>query len=189
MKIVKRSQLAIVSVAFMIMIAGYINYKYDPEREKNLGQTVRVNSSDIYLYNNTDLNVYEETINRNESLLDTKQPSSLISSFKSQRDDKYSELEQTYKEVMSNISNDEIIKEYEQKLSALVESKHAASMVENLIKSKGIESVAVIPTEDRITVVVELEEELTGTQVAIIQTIIEEQFGISPDRLTIMQER
>lgn len=52
MKIIKRSQVALLSLTFMIMIAGYINYKYDENREKDLGKSVYVSSSDIYLYDN-----------------------------------------------------------------------------------------------------------------------------------------
>lgn len=77
MKIFKRSQLAMLSVAFMIMIAGYINYKYDPEREQQLGQTVKVNGDKIYLYtSNKEVNAYEEVDaaydDKNESIYETK---------------------------------------------------------------------------------------------------------------------
>lgn len=77
MKIIKRGQLAMLSIAFMIMIAGYINYKYDPEREQQLGQTVKVNGDKIYLYtSNKEVNAYEEVDtafdDKNESIYETK---------------------------------------------------------------------------------------------------------------------
>ena len=50
----KRISIAGISFCFMISIAGYINYKYNPEREKDLGQTVYVNSS------NDEVNIYKE---------------------------------------------------------------------------------------------------------------------------------
>ena len=63
MKIIKRGQLAMLSISFMIMIAGYINYKYDPKREEQLGQTVKVDGSNVYLYtNNNDVNLYGENL-------------------------------------------------------------------------------------------------------------------------------
>ena len=34
----------------MVGVAGYINYKYNPEREKNLGQTMYVNGKDSFTY-------------------------------------------------------------------------------------------------------------------------------------------
>ena len=33
---IKRYTMAVVSFCFMLVIAGYINYKYNPEREKDL---------------------------------------------------------------------------------------------------------------------------------------------------------
>ena len=48
MKIFKRGQVAMLALAFMVMIAGYINYRYDPEREEGLGNTVKVDSKDVY---------------------------------------------------------------------------------------------------------------------------------------------
>ena len=58
----KRILMACVSFAFMVSIAGYINYKYNPEREKNLGKTIYVNGKDSYMYEN--VSIYnEEEIN------------------------------------------------------------------------------------------------------------------------------
>lgn len=34
----KRGKIALLSLTLMLLIAGYINYKYNPEREKNLGK-------------------------------------------------------------------------------------------------------------------------------------------------------
>ncbi|MBR1883585.1 MAG: hypothetical protein IJ809_01335 [Clostridia bacterium] len=42
MKFLKNGFLGIISFMCMIVIAGYINYEYNAEREQNLGQTVYV---------------------------------------------------------------------------------------------------------------------------------------------------
>ena len=52
MTVVKRSTLAFVSVALMLTVVGYINYRYNPDREQNLGQTVYVNGKDSFTYEN-----------------------------------------------------------------------------------------------------------------------------------------
>ena len=55
MKIIKKSQIAILSIILMAGVAGYINYKYNPEREKNLGQTMYVNGKDSFTYENVSI--------------------------------------------------------------------------------------------------------------------------------------
>ena len=69
MKFIKRSTLALLSVGLMVTVAGYINYKYNPEREKNLGQTVYVNGKDGYTYENVSIyeNSENESVNTNTS--------------------------------------------------------------------------------------------------------------------------
>ena len=122
---IKKISMAALSFCFMVAIAGYINYKYNPEREKDLGQTVYVNS------NNDQVDIYSE--NKEEDK---------ISSFRNDRDNMYSELANNYSEIINNEnSSADIITEYQQKLSALVEEKNQVLMVENIIKSKEIKLI------------------------------------------------
>lgn len=58
MKIIKKSQIAVLSILLMVGITGYINYKYNPEREKNLGQTMYVNGKDSFTYDK--VSIYSE---------------------------------------------------------------------------------------------------------------------------------
>ena len=58
MKIMKKSQIAIISLSLMVMIAGYVNYRYNPEREENLGQSVYVSSKDGFMYSS--INIYDD---------------------------------------------------------------------------------------------------------------------------------
>lgn len=92
MKILKRNQMLMLSLACMVMIAGYINYRYDPKREENLGNTVKVDS-------NKNVNVYLETfVDKDENLYQDKDNNEKsLGSFKSSRDNMFSELESTYK--------------------------------------------------------------------------------------------
>lgn len=193
MKIIKRSQLALLSLSFMIMIAGYINYKYDPEREKNLGQTVHVNSGDVFLYENKDLtnssniSIYEESKN-NETIYNNKKSSAVISTFKAQREDMFSELEETYKAAIESQLDAKSKEKYQEKIDDLVSQKHLISIVENLLQSKGIENIAIVPTGENINVVLSMEERLNNTQVALIQKIIQDEFKIDASKITISQE-
>ncbi|MBR5227258.1 MAG: SpoIIIAH-like family protein [Clostridia bacterium] len=191
MKIIKRSQLAILSLSFMVMIAGYINYKYDPERERNLGQTVHVNSGDVFLYEATnaeDVAIYEEANRTTDKIYDNKKNNSSIATFKTQRDNMFSELEATYAQAMKNTESSDVKVEYQKKLDELINKKHIIGIIESLIGAKGIDNIVIIPTESGISVIVNREEKLTDKQISLIQKIIQDELKIEASKITIMQE-
>lgn len=192
MKVIKRGQLAILSLTLMVMIAGYINYKYDGKREENLGKTVRVNSDETYLYNSSSSNVDiygdQASTSLNQNLYN-KKSSETLATFKSNRDDMFSELESTYMSAINNTSaSKENIKLYQEKLDALVEKKHIITIVENLIKTKGITDIVIVPTDDKYTVIVSSKEKLTDTQVALIEQIMKDELKVDADKITITQD-
>lgn len=193
MKIVKRSTLALLSIGLMVTVAGYINYKYNPEREKNLGQTVYVNGKDGFTYEN--VSIYEdnkeETVNTNVSNVEETTQDDSIAVFKYDRDNMFSELSENYTNIISNSNTStEQINEYQRKLDELIEKKNLIMMVENVIKSKGIEDIVIIPTNnDNINVVVKSAEELKQEQIAQIQQILVDQLGADPNKLSITEKR
>ena len=124
----------------MVMIAGYVNYKYNPEREKDLGKSVYVNSKDGFMYAN--VNIYEEE--KIDKTLETsnmykqKEAEETISNFTISRNNMFSELEESYSKVIeASSTSKEKINEYQDKLNKLIEDKHTINIVENLIKTKG----------------------------------------------------
>lgn len=180
MTVVKRSTLAIISVGLMVAVAGYINYKYNPEREKNLGQTVYVNGKDNYTYDN--VSIYSDL---NEQKDDSEEND--IAVFKYDRDNMYSELSENYASIIKNENTTaEQVNEYQKKLNDLITQKNLVNMVENVIKSKGIEDIVIIPTKnDNMNVVVKGKEELKDEQVAQIQQIIVDQIGVDANKISI----
>ena len=59
-------------------------------------------------------------------------------------------------------------------------------MVENVIKSKGIEDVVIIPTSnDNINVVLKIEEELKDEKIAQIHQILVDQLGAKAEKISI----
>ncbi|MBR6689331.1 MAG: SpoIIIAH-like family protein [Clostridia bacterium] len=198
MKVFKRSQLAMLSIAFMIMIAGYINYKYDPKREESLGSTVRVDSKDVYLYttNKNNVELYSENtetvLNKDANLYKDKEINSdekSLSEFKITRDNMFSELEATYKEMVNvNVSSSEV-KIYNEKLDELIKKKHLIEIVEGIIKAKGIEEIVIIPTEDTYNVMIKLNGELTKAQASMIEKIISEEFNVNAEKIRIILKK
>ena len=171
---IKRFAMAGASFCFMLLIAGYINYKYNPEREKDLGQTVYVNS------NNDKVDIYDDTQATNSQADET------IASFRYDRDNMYSELSNNYSNIINNTnSTAEVISEYQDKLSALIEEKNQIIMVENVIRSKNIEDVVIIPTTSGKYNVIVKTETLDETMVAQIMQIIVDQLGVDANNISI----
>lgn len=192
MKVIKKSQIALLSVLLMVGVAGYINYKYNPEREKNLGQTMYVNGKDSFTYENVSIYSDEEE-NKEETettnaLVDTStSEDSTLAVFKYDRDNMYSELSENYNNIIKNEkSSAEEIKEYQQKLSELIKEKNLITMVENVIKAKGIEDIVIIPTNnDNINVVIKSQNDLDAQQIAQIQQILVDQLGADANKISI----
>lgn len=190
MKFIKKNTLTICSFVLMLTVAGYINYKYDPSREQNLGQTVYVNGKDSYTYEN--VSIYDSN-EKEDEMKNTQENSSQnlkddsVAIFKYDRDNMFSELEENYNSVICNSSTDaNQLKEYQTKLNELISKKNLIIMVENVIKSYGIDETVIIPTNnDNINVVVNTKKELDLSMVAKIQQIIVDQLGCDANKITI----
>lgn len=187
MRVIKRGNLAILSLSLMIMIAGYINYRYDPKREENLGKTVLVNNDSSYVYvdsNQTD--VYNEASTRDETLYKNKS-SEAVHKIKSNRDDMYSELEESYKEVIQTSSNQENIKLYQDKLDNIIKEKNKINLIETIMKTKGIENLAINKVGEKVMVVVS-KENLTESEIAIIKKMINDELNVKSENISITNE-
>ena len=80
--------------------------------------------------------------------------------------------------------------EYQKKLDELISKKNLITMVENVIRSKGIEDIVIIPTSNgNINVVVKSDEELKQEQVAQIQQILVDQLGADAAKLSITTKK
>lgn len=188
----KRSQIAIISLSLMVMIAGYVNYKYNPEREENLGKSVYVNSKDGFMYSN--VSIYEDKEEnagktdeeKANNLYKQKEAKETLSTFRANRNDMFSELKETYsKAVSANSSNVEKQEEYQKKLNELIKNKHTITVVEELIKSKGIDDIVIVPTNDNLNVIVADKEEISKEQIAMIQKVIQDELKFPADKITI----
>ena len=189
MKVIKRGQLAMLSISFMIMIAGYLNYKYDPKREENLGQTVKVDSNYIYL-NTSDKNVDiyndEKAMNKNTNLYNNK--SGTLSTYKNSRDNMISELETNLNTAISVSTTTEEKNEYQKKIDELIKNKHMLEIVEGMLKAKGIEDLVIVPNDDKISVFVKSNKKLDEAQVTMIEQIIKEEFNVKIENIKIIEE-
>jgi hypothetical protein len=195
MNFIRRSKLAIISITMMLVVAGYINYEYNPEREKNLGQTIYVNGKDnsgvdvVSIYEDdtsssaqdTDKEAYEYALKEENT----------IAVFKYDRDNMFSELSENYRQIISNVNTSvDKVNEYQVKLNDLLQRKNLITMVENIIKSKQIDDVVIIPTNnDNLNVIIKSKNEIAKEQIAQIQQILVDQFGINANKITITVDK
>lgn len=191
MNFLKKSKLAIVSITMMLVVAGYINYEYNPEREKNLGQTIYVNGKDssgvdiVSIYEEKSSNVSENTNASSYEYAANKE--NTISVFKYDRDNMFSELSENYRQIIANTNTSaDKVNEYQIKLNELLCKKNLITMVENIIKSKQIDDVVIIPTNnDNLNVVIKSKAEITKEQIAQVQQTLVDQFGVNASKITI----
>ena len=192
MKIIKRGQLAMLSITFMIMIAGYINYKYDPKREENLGQTMKVDSDKVYLFSSSnDVGVYADVVgslDKNTTIYNNKSSGGSLGAFINSRDNMFSELQENYSAVISKSASAEEAKVYQEKLDSVIKKKHLIDIVEGIIKAKGITEIVIVPTEDKYNVMVKVDKKLTAAQANMIQKIIEDEFDVTADKIRIIEQ-
>jgi len=186
MNILKRGGIAVLSLVIMLVIAGYVNYKYDPTREENLGKTIYVNGKDSFTYDN--VSIYNESsISTEEENNSVEKQDDSIAVFRYDRDNMYSELMENYKVAIanSNISKEKI-DEYQSKLNEIVEEKNLINMVENVILSKGIDDIVIIPTGNgNVNVVIKSKEKIEDDMIAKIQQVIIDQLGVEASKISI----
>ena len=139
-----------------------------------MGQTVYVNS-------NTDqVEIYEDA----QTVNSTKAES--ITSFRNDRDNMYAELANNYSSIINNgNSSAETVSEYQKKLSDLIEEKNQIIMVENVIRSKNVDDVVIISTNNGKVNVILKTEELDETLAAQIMQIIVDQLGVNANDIGI----
>lgn len=206
MTIFKKSRVAILSLGLMLLVAGYVNYKYNPDREKDLGQTVYVNGKDSFTYD--EVSIYDsqgnsencstcegedcfdncvEEMGVSEDLTGSDSDENVIAVFRYDRDNMFSELSETYSQMINNQSTStEKVNEYQDKLNELKTKKNLIIMVEDVIKSIDIDDVVIIPTEnENYNVIIRSSDEIDKEDIAKIQQILTDQLGADVNKVTI----
>lgn len=193
-RIFKKKQIIVISVAIIMMAVGYFNY------ENNIVETVAEaeednRTSDVQLVSSVstenteeiaDMNLNNET-NLKETLADNNNienfnnstistTSENISDYfvltKIERDTMYSQILDTYQKIIDsqNISNEQ--KDIAtQEISKISNIKNAIMTAENLIKTKGFEDVVILVNDNNINVIIK-KGSLNTAEVSQIQNIV-----------------
>ena len=200
-KIFKKNQIALFSVALMLITAGYLNYNNMSVAE--LGDAKLVSSSTIEEDNiietaipeienaiettiPSDENAVETVVTPTESSInteaentekiETKEVSNDVQYYantRMERDNMYSQMLETYQKILEN---DKVPNEQKtvasNEIKNINDRKNAISIIENLIKNKGFEDAVVLLNDNNINVVIKQKEDLKDEQVAQITNIV-----------------
>lgn len=183
-KVIKKNQILVVAVALMLVVAGYLNYQYDPNSvydveltgviEDNLGDAVFVNSVGV-----------ESNIDEISSSIQTSASEEYFIQTKIDRTNSYAEQIEIYEKMLENPNVSEEQKQVAQEQIKKINSERdAITISENLIKLKGFDRALILVNDKSINVVIE-EEELTSKQIAQIQNIIQHEFNVELENIHI----
>ena len=186
MKFIKKNQISVLLVMGVLLVAGYVNYKYDPIRENKLGETVFVNAKEGYVFEKEAQPKIEEP----KIKIEEKTEEDILSEFKLQRENMNSELIEIYNKVINNESSTmEKVSQYQEKLNDLISTKHLVSMVENIIKTNGVENVVLIATNGNINAIIATKENIPKEKIAIVESIIKNEFKVESEKISIIVKK
>ena len=206
MKIIKKNQVVIYVIALMLVVAGYLNYTSTNDfssaiqtssSEEELAQMANIGdaqlvSSNVLTENNSTQdnsissnNVITENEVTSTSSTVSKNNSDYFSTSKLERDSMYSQMLETYTNVLNSSNSLETQKQSAQEeITKINNIKNSIMICENLIKTKGFENSIIFVNGDSISIVIE-DEQLSPEEVAQIQNIISREMSAKIENIHI----
>lgn len=183
----KIKQIVLTCLALLLIIIGYFNFNYTGDaqeiievsardNENTLGDVELVNTESVEEEFETDIvpnDEIEETIEANYVYEDNN----YFQETKIERDRMYSEMIETYQNVISNQETPEDQKLVAaQEINNITKVKNEIMITENLIMNKGFENVVILANNGNIDVIIQ-SANLTKEDIAKIQNIVTREFN------------
>lgn len=215
MKLFKKNQVVIYVIALMLVVAGYLNFtangdlksavqtassEEELDKMANIGDAQLVSSNVV---SEEDFNQQESTINAlvennmiesndtnsnntvSTSTSVSKSNKDYFSSSKLDRDTMYSQMLETYENILNSNNSLETQKQSaSEEIKKINNVKNSIMICENLIKTKGFDDVVIFVNEESISVIVE-DEQLDTEEVAKIQNIISRELNAKVENIHI----
>lgn len=195
MKVIKRNQLIILVVSFMLITVGYLNFTSDnnattqtAELFAELGDATLVSTDAIVeneeientvgmeneVMENTENNSEENIVKTNAEAVDD----TYFTTSKLERENMYSQMLETYQQIYNNAeaSTDQKTSAIEE-IAKINKTKNAIMIAENLLWAKGFKNIVIFVNENSISVIVG-ETELRIEQIAQIQNIVSRELNV-----------
>ena len=215
MKLFKKNQVVIYVIALMLVVAGYLNFTANGDlksavqtasSEEELDKTANIGDAQLVSSNvisEEDFNHQESTINSlvENNMIESDETNSnntvststsvsksnkdYFSSSKLDRDTMYSQMLETYENILNSNNSLEIQKQSaSEEIKKINNVKNSIMICENLIKTKGFDDVVIFVNGESISVIVE-DEQLDTEEVAKIQNIISRELNAKVENIHI----
>ena len=202
MKVLKKNQIIIYSFVLMLMVAGYFNYTENvkkasvqtsidiesktDEKLADIGDATLVSSSDVITKKEEKEEKEENQKNKEnkenkqnkgeEENMDNIETNGRVDDYfaksKLERDTMYSEIVETYENILNSPNSTEEQKQtVVQKVADINDIKNKIMIAENLLETKGFINAVVFVNEKSVNVVVDADK-LETNEVAKIQNVI-----------------
>lgn len=200
MRLLKKNQVIIYTIAVLLMVAGYLNYSTNTGKSletstnevanvANIGDARLVSTNPVTenttneIQNTTNVTNTSNTINNTTSEENTvnnttNQTSATVSEddyfakSKLERDTMYSQMLETYENVLDSDNSLETQKQSAtEEITKINNTKNSIMVCENLLKTKGFDNSVIFVNGDSISVIIGAEQ-LSQEEIAQVQNII-----------------
>lgn len=197
MKLLKKNQVIIYTIAVLLMVAGYLNYSTNTGEAleasiNEVANTANIGDARLVSTEPVDENTVNEvqnttnvtntsntnTIAENTANNTIAQTNATVSDddyfakSKLERDSMYSQMLETYENVLNSDNSLETQKQSAtEEITKINNTKNSIMVCENLLKTKGFDNSVIFVNGDSISVIIGAEQ-LTQEEIAQIQNII-----------------
>lgn len=197
MKLLKKNQVIIYTIAVLLMVAGYLNYSTntgealeastnevanvanigdarlvstDPVTENATNESQ--NTTNVTNTSNTNTTAENTTNNTTTQTSSTVSADDYFAKSKLERDTMYSQMLETYENVLDSDNSLETQKQSAtEEITKINNTKNSIMVCENLLKTKGFDNSVIFVNGDSISVIIGAEQ-LTQEEIAQVQNII-----------------
>lgn len=191
--VIKKNQIIIFAIAFMLITAGYLNYSMNVEQTAEASANTEIEEyagiGDARLVSND--NVIQDVINYNtNNTVETasknnQEQDSYFSESRLQSEKMYSEMLESYQSILANPNTSAEQKNVAQtEISNICKKKNAIMIAENLIKNKGFKDIVIFVNNESVSCVVRAEK-IEEAEIAQIQSIIQRELNVSAQNIHI----
>lgn len=186
--VIKKSEILASMVVLMLVVAGYLNYTYDPTKNydveiaqvmgNNLGDALLVDSSSI----STNIDELEEMVVASSKAITSEE---YFSATRMERKDAFAKQIEIYEKILENNNLEKEEKELALNEILRINSlQNAITICENLIKLKGYKDAVIMINESNVNAII-YAESLNNDQIKTIENIIKNELKINIENLHI----
>lgn len=193
LNILKKNQLVIFAIAFMLVTIGYMSYSMNTEKVAQTSVKEEMEQAGIgdarLVSNNNVIISEEEEASVNNNVEQKEKVSNEMDNYFNQsrldREKMYSEMLESYQEILANPNVSQEQKSSAQDGITKVNSQRNSIMIaENLIKNKGFQDIIIFVNNESVSAVVR-SDNLETADISQIQSIIQRELNINVENIHI----